>query len=101
MSMSQGMLTQQSAKSSVFAALADPVRRHLLGELAGGERPAGALAEGVPVSRSAVSQHLAILRGAGLVEHRRSGRQVWYRASRAGAASAAAWLARFTTVQLA
>jgi len=101
MSMSQETLTQSSAESAVFAALADPVRRYVLGELTGGERPAGALAEGVPISRSAVSQHLAVLRNAGLVEHRRSGRQVWYRASRAGAASAAAWVARFTTVQLA
>jgi catechol 2,3-dioxygenase-like lactoylglutathione lyase family enzyme len=55
----------------------------------------------MPVSRSAVSQHLAVLRSAGLVECRRAGREVWYRASRSGATSAAAWVARFTTVQLA
>jgi DNA-binding transcriptional ArsR family regulator/catechol 2,3-dioxygenase-like lactoylglutathione lyase family enzyme len=99
--MDQELLTEPVTASAVFAALADPIRRHLLEELAACERSAGELAAGVPVSRSAVSQHLAVLRSAGLVEPRRSGRQVWYRASRAGAASAAAWVARFTAVQLA
>jgi DNA-binding transcriptional ArsR family regulator len=66
-----------------------------------GERSVGALAEGVPVSRSAVSQHLAVLRSAGLVESRRAGREVRYRVTRSGPTSAAAWIERFTTVQLA
>jgi DNA-binding transcriptional ArsR family regulator/catechol 2,3-dioxygenase-like lactoylglutathione lyase family enzyme len=98
--MSQESLTEPVTASAVFAALADPIRRRLLEELAAGERPAGELAAGVPVSRSAVSQHLTVLRSAGLVERRRSGRQVWYRASRAGAAPAAVWVDRFAAVQL-
>ena len=85
----------------MFAALADPLRRQLLEELADGEWPVHVLAEHLPISRSAVSQHLAVLRSAGLVDHRRAGREVWYRASRSGAASVAAWVARFTAVQLA
>jgi DNA-binding transcriptional ArsR family regulator len=86
--------------SDVFAALADPTRRAVVELLGAGERSVGALAAGTGVTRSAVSQHLAVLRRAGLVEDRRSGRNVLYRRARTGAESAQAWLERFSTVQL-
>jgi DNA-binding transcriptional ArsR family regulator len=54
-------------------ALADPTRRALLEKLRKGPRPVGVLAAGLPVSRPAVSQHLRVLRDAGLVRERRVG----------------------------
>jgi DNA-binding transcriptional ArsR family regulator len=63
----------------VFFAVADPTRRGLLDLLAGGERPVKGLAEPFGMSRPAVSQHLKVLRKAGLVSERRSGRERIYR----------------------
>ena len=61
-------------------AIAEPRRRELLGHLtAAGELSVGGLAELVPVSRPAVSQHLKILREAGLVVERKRGRERLYR----------------------
>lgn len=51
-----------------FAAIADPTRRAILAQLKKGPAPVGRLAEGLPVSRPAVSQHLKILRDARLVD---------------------------------
>jgi DNA-binding transcriptional ArsR family regulator len=62
----------------VLAALGDPVRRELVALLAGGERAAGDLAGRFPVSRPAISRHLRVLRGAGLVTVRSDGRQRLY-----------------------
>jgi DNA-binding transcriptional ArsR family regulator len=67
------------ADDAVLAALADPTRRRVLAILgARGEASASALAEHLPVSRQAIVQHLAMLERAGLVEGRRSGREVRY-----------------------
>jgi DNA-binding transcriptional ArsR family regulator len=49
------------------AALADPTRRAILANLRGGPLAVGTLADGLPVSRPAVSQHLKVLSDAGLV----------------------------------
>ncbi|MFK0237396.1 ArsR/SmtB family transcription factor [Streptomyces vinaceus] len=65
--------------ASVFAMLSDATRLHLLWLLAQGEADVGSLAEQCSASRTAVSQHLAKLRLAGLVETRRQGRHVFYR----------------------
>lgn len=48
-------------------ALGDPTRRRIFERLADGPAPVGKLAEGLPVSRPAVSQHLRVLKAAGLV----------------------------------
>ncbi len=61
-----------------LAALADPVRRELVGLLARGELAAGELADRFPVSRPAVSRHLRVLREAGLVTARAEGRRRLY-----------------------
>ena len=52
----------------VLAALSDPTRRRVLEKLRGGPLSVTDIAEGLPVSRPAVSQHLKVLRDAGLVE---------------------------------
>lgn len=92
----------------VLAALADPTRRRLLDALAErGEATATALADELPVSRQAVVKHLVVLDAAGLVGHRRAGREVRYavRPERLDAAAtwlaarAAAWQTRLTAIK--
>jgi DNA-binding transcriptional ArsR family regulator len=56
----------------------DPTRREILRILARGESPVGRIAEALPVSRPAVSKHLRLLRGAGLVVARAEGRRTIY-----------------------
>lgn len=80
------------ARSDVFAALADPTRRALLDRLRGGEQPVGELARRFAVSLSAVSQHLAVLRRAGLVRPRRAGRARCYRLEPRPLKTVAAWV---------
>jgi DNA-binding transcriptional ArsR family regulator len=65
----------------VFRMLADPTRVRLLWELRNGELPVNALAERVGKPASTVSQHLAKLRLARLVQTRREGTSVHYRAA--------------------
>jgi len=62
----------------VFHALADPTRRAILRELRGGPLAVGRLADRLPVSRPAVSQHLAVLRRASLVAEQRYGTRRLY-----------------------
>ncbi|MFE7394479.1 ArsR/SmtB family transcription factor [Streptomyces sp. NPDC057582] len=64
--------------TEVFALLSDATRLHLLWLLAQKEADVGSLTEQVSASRTAVSQHLAKLRLAGLVETRRQGRHMYY-----------------------
>ena len=61
-----------------LTALADPTRREIVALLAHGERAAGELAEGFPVSRPAISRHLRVLRTAGLVRARVDGNRRLY-----------------------
>jgi DNA-binding transcriptional ArsR family regulator len=70
----------------VFSALADPHRRHVLGYLAEyGTATATELTGELPMTRQAVSKHLATLSDAGLVEAERAGRETRYRLTEAGA----------------
>jgi DNA-binding transcriptional ArsR family regulator len=82
----------------VFEALGDPVRRLILERLAAREQPTGALVaalqEGMPISQPAVSQHLKILREAGLVSVRAEGTRRIYALDQAGVGVAREWLAR-------
>jgi DNA-binding transcriptional ArsR family regulator len=78
---------------AVFSALADPTRRQLLDFIAAlGEASATRLAERLPVSRQAVVKHLAALEAVGLVEARKSGREVRYRVLPERLTASAAWL---------
>ncbi len=63
---------------AVFAALASPVRRELLRLLLDGPRTAGDLASRFDMRRPSVSEHLKVLRDAGLVSERRAGRERHY-----------------------
>lgn len=62
-------MTYQYAGIRTIEALADPTRRAILERLRAGPQAVGVLAEGLPVSRPAVSQHLKLLGQAGLVRH--------------------------------
>jgi DNA-binding transcriptional ArsR family regulator len=75
-----------------FAALADPTRRHLLEELAAGDRTVSQLMAGLAISQAAVSQHLRVLREAGLVLAERDGRHRRYRLRPAGLTELRDWL---------
>jgi DNA-binding transcriptional ArsR family regulator len=61
-----------------IAALADPTRRAVFESLREGPKPVVEIARGLPVSRPAVSQHLRVLREAGLVQERRKGTRHFY-----------------------
>ena len=65
-------------ETDIFKALADPTRRAVFEKLADGRKNASALREGMAISQPAISQHLAVLRAAGLVREQRQGRFVNY-----------------------
>ena len=80
-------------EDSVFSALSDPSRRRLLETLAARESASlTELAAELPVTRQAVSKHLATLGQAGLVESRRSGRETHYRLTPQPLGEALAWM---------
>src|SRR6266702_6195857 len=83
------------AYGSALAVLADPTRRKVFERLRGGPRPVNMLAAGLPVSRPAVSQHLKILKDAGLVEERSEGVRRIYSVRREGLIELRAWLDTF------
>jgi len=78
-----------------LAALADPTRRIVFERLARGPQAVGELAGGLPVSRPAVSQHLAVLKAAGLVVDRADGTRRVYQIDPAGLGPLRAWLDQF------
>lgn len=71
-------------EDAAWATLADRNRRSILTELAGGERTVGELTQTLPISQPAVSQHLKVLKHAGLVEDRAEGTRRIYRLNEAG-----------------
>ena len=76
-------------------ALGNPVRREILRELRAAPLSVGDLASRFPVSRPAISRHLAQLERAGLVAHRAEGTRNVYFLDRAGLEATSAWLNRF------
>ena len=85
----------------VLEALGDGTRRLLVERLRSGPRTVTALAEGLPVSRPAVSQHLRVLREAGLVTVQPKGTSRVYALDPAGLAGLRAWVEGFWTDALA
>ena len=80
----------------LFRALADPTRRGVFERLAReGELTVGLLTADAGVSQPAVSQHLAVLKAAGLVSERRDGRRTHYRAEPAALAPLMDWIAHY------
>jgi len=76
-------------------ALGDPTRRAIFERLAGRPRPVGELAEELPVSRPAVSQHLRVLKSAGLVSERAEGTRRVYSVDQRGLAAVRAYFESF------
>ena len=83
--------------AAALAALGDPTRQAIVELLAEGPRPVGEIAAALPVSRPAVSQHLKVLKDAGLVVDRPVGTRRLYQLDPAGADAARAYLDRFWT----
>jgi len=81
--------------ATALEALGDPTRRAVFERLLAGPRAVGELARGLPVSRPAVSQHLRVLKGAGLVTDERQGTRRLYRIEPDGLAELRAYLDRF------
>ena len=79
----------------IFKALADPTRRAVFERLADGEMSVTELKAGFAISQPAISQHLATLRGAGLVTERREGRFAYYRVDPAGLGPLVDWIDRY------
>lgn len=81
--------------SATFAALGHPTRRAILERLAAGEATVTELAEAFPITVQAVSKHLRVLEGAGLIERRRAAQLRPSRLRGQALAEAAHWLERY------
>ena len=89
--------------SSVFHALGDATRRHMLRDLAGGERTVSQLAQPFAISLAAASKHIKVLESAGLIRREVRGRTHLCRLDPGPLASAHEWLGfyeRFWTDRL-
>src|ERR1700761_335667 len=85
-------MRNQLAVDALFDALGDPMRRRIVECLQAGPMPVGALAERLPVGRPAVSKHLRVLQGAGIVDHESVGTRNLYALAPGGLAPLQQWL---------
>jgi DNA-binding transcriptional ArsR family regulator len=83
------------AEDAIFRALADPRRRAIFERLTLGEAAVRDLTPRFDISQPAVSQHLAVLREAGLVAERRQGRLVYYHVEPKGLRPLVDWIAHY------
>jgi DNA-binding transcriptional ArsR family regulator len=81
----------------VYGAIADPIRRAILGILAEGEVNVGSLAERFPISLNGVSKHVKVLERAGLVERSVQGREHRLRLNAEPLREASVWLDHYRT----
>jgi DNA-binding transcriptional ArsR family regulator len=88
-------------QTALFSALADPTRRQIFERLRAGEMAVGEIARELPVSRPAVSQHLKVLKQAGLVADRPAGTRRVYHIDPHGLGALRAWLDQFWELALA
>jgi DNA-binding transcriptional ArsR family regulator len=93
MQVTSGMAVDQL--STTFAALADPTRRAILGQLTKGEATVNELAEPFPITLQAVSKHLKVLERAGLIARGRSAQLRPSRLQGEALKEAADWLAGY------
>ena len=91
------MRANQQRTDAALTALGDPTRRAVLQALAGGPRSVGDLAGDLPVTRPAVSQHLKVLKEAGLVTDEAVGTRRLYRIDREGVADVRGWFDQLWT----
>lgn len=78
-------------EQAVFKALADPVRRKILELLGARDMPAGDIAACFPIAAPSVSRHLFILKSAGLIHDKRSGRSIIYSLNSSAVREVIAW----------
>jgi len=88
-------MSRIASHETVFHAIASPTRRALLDAVALGESSVSDLVASLDVTQSAVSQQLAILKSAGLVEERAEGRFRYYRLRAKPLAAVDAWIGRY------
>ncbi len=79
----------------VFSALADPARRGMLEQLAGGESNVGTLAKPHAMSQPAISKHLRVLERAGLIQRTRRGREHRIRVDPRPIEAASTWIGHY------
>ena len=85
--------SEAAGPARLFAALGDPTRLGLIARLADGRaRSVGQMGEGLAISRQAVTKHLDVLTGAGLLRRTRSGREVHFTLERGVVHAARDWL---------
>jgi DNA-binding transcriptional ArsR family regulator len=89
------MQSAAAVQNKIFQALADPSRRAIFESLTRGEAAVKDLTERFDISQPAVSQHLAALKDAGLVNGRREGRCVYYRIDPRGMRPLIDWIAHY------
>src|SRR5215468_835265 len=85
-------MSNEATVDATLDALGDPMRRRIVERLRRGPMPVGELADRLPVGRPAVSKHLKVLEGAGLVEHRSVGTRNLYALAPAGFVALQQWL---------
>jgi DNA-binding transcriptional ArsR family regulator len=90
-----------SDAAAALAALADPTRRQIFERLRSGPRAVGDIARGLPVTRPAVSQHLAVLKSAGLVKDQAKGTRRIYEIDPKGLGTIRVWIDQFWDAALA
>jgi len=88
-------MTAANSLDKTFSALSDPTRRAILRRLANGERTVTKLAEPFDVSLPAISKHLRVLEGAGLVMQEKDGRIRRCQLSAGPLQDAARWIERY------
>jgi DNA-binding transcriptional ArsR family regulator len=86
--------------NALFPALADPTRRQVFERLRSGGLSVGEIARDLPVSRPAVSQHLKVLKEAGLVADEAQGTRRVYHIDPHGLGALRSWLDQFWAVAL-
>ena len=95
MTYTYSMQSAAAVEDKVFRALADPSRRAIFESLTRGEAAVKELTTRFDISQPAVSQHLAALKDAGLVDRRREGRLVFYRVEPRGMKPLVDWIEHY------
>ena len=88
-------MSRVSSEQDPFRAIADANRRRMLDHMLAQERTVGELAGLLGIAQPSVSQHMAVLRLAGLVDERQEGRRTFYSVRAADLRGVAEWIAKY------
>jgi DNA-binding transcriptional ArsR family regulator len=88
-------MSRVSPDQDPFRAIADPNRRRMLDHMLSGERTVGELAGILGIAQPSVSQHMTVLKLAGLVDERHEGRRTFYAVRGAALQGVADWIAQY------